>query len=405
MPFEKDGLLQFTKDSDNDYTFPVILRTQHSVTSKSSKYDALRRNVSIRSSLYRKSDARLVSKRGRMRVYFKRIPHKSLKYARDLWNTLVTMQWRWLLFIVAIVNLTAYLGCTFLFYADSWISGDFDGNPEHHLCIEGAYRASNFFLLGIETITTTGYGYVHPTENCIMFYLVLTFSTLTSIFIDGIFISVVYAKMNSTKNQDSFGSIFSRKAVIAMRNGVLCLIVRINDRGGKHWIGSNICIYLVKEAKTLEGITIPHYVTELTIKPYGMLFWPLDVVHEINNKSPLWHMSAKDIMTTKLEILVVVSGSSVKTGQSSLSQTSYLNKEVMWGYQFAPCLEYNSTKQEYVVNKQCFNMTLPQEVPLCSAKVLDSLQKQIKNQRRSLDLSQRSIQNNELKNTLKYGEA
>lgn len=84
-----------------------------------------------------------------------------------------------------------------------------------------------------------------------------------------------------------------------MRNGVLCLIVRVNDLGGKHWIGSNICIYMVKEATTSEGKTIPHYVTELTIKPYGMLFWPLDIVHEINSKSPFWHMSAKDIMTTK----------------------------------------------------------------------------------------------------------
>lgn len=35
------------------------------------------------------------------------------------------MQWRWLILIVAAVNVLAYTTCGILFYFDSWISGDF----------------------------------------------------------------------------------------------------------------------------------------------------------------------------------------------------------------------------------------------------------------------------------------
>ncbi|XP_030766865.1 inward rectifier potassium channel 2-like [Sitophilus oryzae] len=402
MTVERDELLKFiNNDSDQNFNFPVIFTTRS--LSRNSKHDALRRNVSIQSSQYRKSDARLVNKRGRTKLYFKKIPHKSIKFARDLWNTLVMMQWRWLLLVVALVNLVAYLCCGILFYYDSWFSGDFDNSSDHLVCIEGVNKISNFFMLGIETMTTTGYGYMHPTENCSLFYVVLTFSTLTSIFIDGMFISVVYAKLNRIKDQNVYGKIFSRKAVIAMRNGSLCLIVRVNDREGKHWITSDIRMYLIKESVSEEDVIDKHFVTELETQPYGMLFWPIDVVHEINCKSPLWQVSARDLMTNKLEIVVVVSGSSVKTGQSTKSQTSYLNKEIMWGYRFAPCLEHNAAKKEYVVNKRLFNTTVPQEVPLCSAKVLDSLQKHI-NERRSLNVDLLNGQTDCGRNLLKTNE-
>lgn len=86
----------------------------------------LRRNTPLTLSQSRKSGARLVSKRGRVRVYFKKIPQKSLQYAKDLWNTLVDMQWRWLSLTVSLINVLAYLSCGALFYLDAWISGDFE---------------------------------------------------------------------------------------------------------------------------------------------------------------------------------------------------------------------------------------------------------------------------------------
>ncbi|XP_050308128.1 inward rectifier potassium channel irk-1-like [Anthonomus grandis grandis] len=376
MSTENDVLLNFLeREKENRFDFPVILKTHHSMNGK---YDTLRRNIPLNRShsYYHKRDARLVNKRGRIQVYFKGISNKSMYYAKDLWNTLVNMQWRWLILIVAVVNTLAYFVCALLFYFDSWVSGDseiIDGLGNSTICIIGTKNIVEYFMLGIETITTTGYGYLHPTEYCQLFILVLTFSTLTSITIDGAFVSVVYAKLNKPKENNIYGQIFSKKGVISLRNNKLCLVIKINDRDGRHWIHTDIHIYFVRELITDEGDITLNYFIELDIQPFGMPFWPIEIVHVITASSPLWEISAEELMTTKLEIILVISGSSVKTGQPTKSQCSYLNKEIMWGCQFGRCLEYDPNKQEYLVNKKLFHQTVPQEVPLCSAKVLEDL--------------------------------
>ncbi|RZB40794.1 IRK domain containing protein [Asbolus verrucosus] len=157
-----------------------------------------------------------MSKRGRINLYLHKIPHKSIRYVRDLWNTLVNMRWRWLMFTVTLVNVSAYFLFAELFLFDAWISGDFDGEPDHKKCINGVHNFTSFFMLGIETITTTGYGYFHPTENCHLVWIVLTCSTVVTIFIDGAFISVVYVKISRPTYKITF-SLFSKRAVVSTK--------------------------------------------------------------------------------------------------------------------------------------------------------------------------------------------
>lgn len=42
-----------------------------------------------------------------------------------------------------------------------------------------------------------------------------------------------------------------------------------------------------------------NYITELEIKPFGMLFWPVELIHEIDIKSPFWTISPDELMTEK----------------------------------------------------------------------------------------------------------
>lgn len=155
-----------------------------------------------------------MNKRGRINIYLNKIPDKSIRYVRDLWHTLVNMRWRWIMLIVGLVNVSAYLIFAIFFWYDAWLSGDFADTKNHKTCIKGTSNFASFFMLGIETITTTGYGYFHPTEYCKLVFVILTCSTIVTIFIDGAFISVVYAKFTRpTVNWN----IFSKKAVVNKR--------------------------------------------------------------------------------------------------------------------------------------------------------------------------------------------
>lgn len=48
-----------------------------------------------------------------------------------------------------------------------------------------------------------------------------------------------------------------------------------------------------------------------------------------------------------------------KTGQLTKSQTSYLNKEVLWGHKFSNCLEYSEEDSKYIINPKLLNATVP----------------------------------------------
>lgn len=77
------------------------------------------------------------------------------------------------------------------------------------------------------------------------------------------------------------------------------------------------------------------------------------------------------------EILVVLKGDSVSTGQPSQSQTSYICREILWGHRFSPCIEISSNGSQYIINYKLFNKTNVFDTPLCSANNLTSIQNQM----------------------------
>ena len=66
---------------------------------------------------------------------------------------------------------------------------------------------------------------------------------------------------------------------------------------------------------TKEGETIPlcqyplDLVTETCVSnSYVFLVWPATIVHRINNSSPLWDISAEQLLTEQFEIIVILEG-------------------------------------------------------------------------------------------------
>lgn len=97
---------------------------------------------------------------------------------------------------------------------DAYISGDFDPTKTENFCIKHSRTYTGYLLLSIETITTTGYGYLHPTENCTIVWLTMLLCTLVMIVLDGAFISMVYLKICKPEKRDAL-VLISKKAVVS----------------------------------------------------------------------------------------------------------------------------------------------------------------------------------------------
>lgn len=68
---------------------------------------------------------------------------------------------------------------------------------------------------------------------------------------------------------------------------------------GKHWAKTYVKAFFVYKKISSEGESIPNYFLPLRLENYGTLIWPLEIVHRITESSPLWNVSAQDLLTSR----------------------------------------------------------------------------------------------------------
>lgn len=321
--------------------------TASSTTSKSFYKRLLKKSSSkSRDSNYY---ARIIKKSGQLNIAHQQMPfqHKHISYIKDLGNTLLTIRWRWILLALCAVNFASYFVFSFVWMLLAYHSGDYEPDAKD-FCIAGTKSFTGYYLLSIETITSIGYGRLYPSEKCGHFtWLVLTLQAMIGIAIQGVFVSAVYVKMAKPFTKISH-FIFSRKAVIMLRDGKMRFIFRIYDSTGKVWCGTKIYLYYIDKENGFHKQL-------MKIQPHGFLIFPLEIEHVIDDQSPLWELSVNNMQQKQFELVAMAEGVSTITGQLSQNRTSYEKLEILWGHRFLPCTEWSDKKQAFVINYRQFN--------------------------------------------------
>lgn len=241
-------------------------------------------------------------------------------------------------------------------------------------CVFNIFTFTSCFLFSIETQHTIGYGVRTTTEECPEAIFVMCFQSIFGVMVQAFMVGIVFAKMTRPK-QRTQTLLFSKNAVICQRDSELTLMFRVGDMRKSHIIGASIRAQLIKTKQTKEGEILSQYQTELEIGTDGcssdlFFIWPMVIIHHINEASPLYNMSASDMLQDKFEIVVILEGTVESTGQSTQARSSYLNMEILWGYRFDPIVGYNKDRQGYEIDYSKFNETTQVDTPLCSAKEL-----------------------------------
>lgn len=188
-------------------------------------------------------------------------------------------------------------------------------------------------------------------------------------------VGIVFAKMTRPKNRTQT-LLFSKYAVICQRDGELTLMFRVGDMRKSHIIGANVRAQLIKTKMTKEGEVMSQYQIELDLGSDNcgsdlFFIWPMVVCHKIDENSPLYGISASDLIhQERFEIVVILEGTVESTGQTTQARSSYLPSEILWGHRFEPVVSYNKEKQGYEIDYSKFNSTLTVDTVLCSAREL-----------------------------------
>ncbi|XP_068192598.1 ATP-sensitive inward rectifier potassium channel 12 [Antennarius striatus] len=343
--------------------------------------------------------SRFVKKNGQCNVIFTNMDEKRQRYLADIFTTCVDIRWRYLLLIFCVSFLLSWLFFGIIFYTVSFTHGDFEESPVAKggvMAMGGLYGPSSghtaggqtqrmpcilhvrgfvgALLFSMETQTTIGYGWRCVTEECPIAVLTVVIQSIVGCIIDSFMIGTIMAKMARPKKRNQT-LMFSKNAVIAMRDGKLCLMWRVGNLRRSHIVEAHVRAQLIRSYVTSEGEFIPMEQMDLNVgydEGTDRLFLvsPLVIVHEIDKDSPLYTLSRADLEADDFEIVVILEGMVEATAMTTQFRSSYLAREIFWGHRFEPVIyeDQNRYKVDYARFHNTYEVS---STPHLSAKELD----------------------------------
>ncbi|XP_060807883.1 ATP-sensitive inward rectifier potassium channel 1 [Amyelois transitella] len=316
---------------------------------------------------------RLVSKAGLENVaLISNVPYERIRLLNDTFHTLINLRWRWIVMGTVVVHFAIWLVFAVFWYITALAHYDFDPNPPKKTCVTGGKDFVTIFLASVEAQTTIGFGDRAIDEECPESIFLFIMQLILGTGLSGVLTCVVYAKLTRPEKLSRDGVGFSKNAVISMRDGRLCLMMRAWDLNYDHIISSEFNAHFVNTHRTKEGETLRFYAQTLELQHRQFLLWPVTLVHVIDQDSPLFGYTPDQISNTNYEITLSLKGASASMGTFTQSQTSYLPREVIWGHRFLPVVKYDSKKQKYVIDHGKLDATEFVDTPFCSASELIS---------------------------------
>eukprot|EP00066_Takifugu_rubripes_P025981 XP_011615247.1 PREDICTED: ATP-sensitive inward rectifier potassium channel 12-like [Takifugu rubripes] len=333
--------------------------------------------------------SRFVKKNGQCNVVFDNMEDKQRRYLADIFTTCVDIRWRYLLLIFTTTFLLSWLLFGLIFWGVALAHGDFDappplkeggpqtrageGDTERRPCILHIQGFIGAFLFSIETQTTIGYGFRCVTEECPVAVVTVVVQSIVGCIVDSFMIGTIMAKMVRPKKRAQT-LLFSHHAVIALRDGKLCLMWRLGNMRKSHIVEAHVRAQLIRPHVTAEGEYLPLEQTDIDVgydDGLDRLFLvsPLVVVHEINRSSPLYNMSRADLQREDFEIVVILEGMVEATAMTTQARSSFLAKEILWGHRFEPLVFEKGDR--FHVDYSRFHKTYEvPSTPHCSAREL-----------------------------------
>lgn len=96
---------------------------------------------------------------------------------------------------------------------------------------------------------------------------------------------------------------------------------RVGDMRKSHIIEAHVRAQIIRKKVTRENEVLPFHQEELAVGTDGkderlMFIWPTTIVHKIDKHSPLYGMSAQDLLKERFEIVVML-GEFPETGHTT----------------------------------------------------------------------------------------
>ncbi|KAJ0173848.1 hypothetical protein K1T71_010997 [Dendrolimus kikuchii] len=289
--------------------------------------------------------------------------------------SMINARWRWTLLNFFTAFTANWLFFGFVYWITALVHGDLredhlpNGNTTWVPCIKNIYGFTSTFLFSVEVHTTVAYGKRAITLECPQTIIAMCLQCIVSSFFQAILVGILFAKLTRPKARTQT-ILFSKQAVVTLRNNQLCLMYRVGDMRKSRILNIKASLFILK--LDLDDHCINDFEQlDLNVHMDGcestFFLWPVSVIHVIDEFSPLYKMSATDLLCGKIEMLAVFEGVIESTGQPVQAKASYSENEILWGHRFVHMIQSHHKKDVYGVDFSKLSDTEQVDTPLCSA--------------------------------------
>ncbi|MDE2363962.1 MAG: potassium transporter [Hyphomicrobiales bacterium] len=213
---------------------------------------------------------------------------------------------------------------------------------------------AHYLYFSIETLTTVGYGDMHPQTH--FGHIVASVELFLNVFTVAILTGLIFYRFSRPQAQ----FLFAERAVVTTFDGKRSLMLRVANRRQNSIVGPTAKVWIAMTIVTAEGESFRRF-NELPLvrsqNPLFVLSWTM--IHEIDEKSPLFGMDAEGMEVVEGIIMVMIEGYDETAAQTVVARKTYDRKDVLFGHRYIDVLE-DGDGEVIRLNYDKFHHTAPE---------------------------------------------
>lgn len=263
------------------------------------------------------SDQRIVTKEGKFNIERRGI---SFFKSFSIYHYLISISWLKFCSLILLVYLLVNIFFAFLYLAGG--VENFEGIETNNTFD----RFVNEFFFSTQTFTTVGYGRINPVG--VYSNIISSIESLTGLLSLALATGLLYGRFSRPVAK----IIYSDNAIIAPFKGLNAFQFRIANMKNDHdMIDVETEVILSKEQNNSRKF----YNLKLEYRKINFFNASWTINHIINEESPVYGLSEKDLKDSDCEFLILIKGYDNTFAQYVNSRYSYRYDELIWGASFA----------------------------------------------------------------------
>jgi len=241
----------------------------------------------------------------------------------EIYHRLITMSWTKFILLIFL----SYTIVNFLFAGIYYLMGAENLSMDASHMHEGE-KFMEVFFFSSQTLTTLGYGRIAPVGS--LASSVSAFEAMIGLLGFALATGLLYGRFSRPQAK----LLYSENAVVAPYRDGTGLMFRLTNMRRNQLIEVDIDVnmgYFEPESKTRSFISLPLERKKINLFPTS---WT--IVHPINEESPLYERTQRELEEMNIEIFVLLKAFDDTFSQTVYSRTSYRASELVYGAKFIP---------------------------------------------------------------------